>query len=43
MRYWFFEVELQGQVTSTAQFIQLFVQRFRTDSQVTIFNSKLSP
>ena len=29
MRYWFLEVEPQGQVTSIAQFLQLLVQRFR--------------
>jgi len=33
MRYWFFEVEPQGHVSSTAQFLQLLVQRFRQHSQ----------
>jgi len=33
IRYWFFEVEPQGQVTSTAPFLQLLVQRFRPYSQ----------
>ena len=33
MRYWFFEVEPQGHVSYTAEFLQLLVQSFRQYSQ----------